>query len=230
MSRPLLPVRSECRSSDDHDDDDDDDDDDEEKSVSNSSSSSSGSDSDSDSSDSDSDGEGGTQTAPPIPSSTTTAPAATALKDLEPCYEDFMPDTEIAADGAARGQSDLSAASSTESNSAGLSKESITEILAEALFRAEQRGSSKSAPPSESDRPAGDAPSTLLSDIEQASSGSKAKRKAPAKSKNSGQESSTRNGVSKATSSAQAKRKLANFQKQHKQLASVIEELISQLD
>jgi hypothetical protein len=150
-----------------------------------------------------------------------------------------MPDTETAA----QGQSDLSAQAAPATNSAGsdsasLSKESITEILAEALFRAEQRGSSKShsgsdravGPTDSKNPPESSGQSNLLSDIEQNSSPPGSKKKSSARSKSSSQEPSARSGVFKVASTAQTKRKLASFQKQHKQLALVIDELLNQLE
>jgi len=145
---------------------------------------------------------------------------------LHPCYEDYMPDQEPPLATSRATNSETGSQASVKSEAPALTHESLTEILAEAFFRAGQK-SEKTFPQSE---PEPEIAATLLSQV-----GVKpaAKRKVNPPTKKAagigGVASRSSSSNSRQTTS-QTKKKLANFQKLQKQLASQIDELLEQLE
>jgi len=145
---------------------------------------------------------------------------------LHPCYEDYMPDQEPPLATSRAANSETGSQASVKSEAPSLTHESLTEILAEAFFRAGQKGE-KTFPQSE---PEPEIAATLLSQV-----GVKpaAKRKVnPPTKKAAGIEgvASRSSSSNSRQTTSQTKKKLANFQKLQKQLASQIDELLEQLE
>jgi len=142
---------------------------------------------------------------------------------LHPCYEDYMPDQEPPLATSRATNSETGSQASVKSEAPALTHESLTEILAEAFFRAGQK-SEKTFPPQSEPEP--EIAATLLSQV-----GVKpaAKRKVNPPTKKAAGIGGVASTGSRQTTS-QTKKKLANFQKLQKQLASQIDELLEQLE
>lgn len=138
-------------------------------------------------------------------------------------YEDFMPESET---------SSAVEDSPKPSGETSLTKDALTELLADVLFRVQQKNSG-GTPAAKSEEVADSVEPCLADNVAETRSTSSASKKAASSKKKSASPIATvASGISKPSklTIAQTKKKVANFQRLQKQLASQIDELLGQLE